>query len=212
MVWSSGALRHLVSLISAFALVAAGSIAAEAAISRGLCTFSTQLADPEMRAGYIGMVATAADASFSTRTAAVNAVEDESDGFAIFGTLLDAGYHEPVASRTDTITTACLGCHDGVSAPPVDAVQRISRVSSSGFTAQSVQTASPMKTHPMGMSYAQVAASGRGFRSPALVEQSLMLFDGTVSCLTCHNMLNPRPMHLAVEDYRSALCLTCHIK
>lgn len=212
MVQSCGTKHHLIRLLSAMALFTCCTVAAEASIGQGVCTFSAQLSDPDMRAGYIGMVATAADISYSSPQTVAEPADDDADGFAIFGTLLDAGYHEPTPTRTDTITTACLGCHDGVSAPPVDAVQRISRVSSSGFTAQSVQAASPMKTHPMGMNYAQVAASGRGFREPALVEQSLMLFDGTVSCLTCHNMLNPRPMHLAVEDYRSALCLTCHVK
>ncbi|WP_243688226.1 cytochrome c3 family protein [Geotalea toluenoxydans] len=40
----------------------------------------------------------------------------------------------------------------------------------------------------------------------------MVLVDGRVGCLTCHDPLNRKAPHLVASNDRSNLCLTCHIK
>lgn len=46
----------------------------------------------------------------------------------------------------------------------------------------------------------------------SLREAGIVLVDGMVVCVSCHNLGNPPPYHLAVESVASRLCLTCHIQ
>ena len=46
----------------------------------------------------------------------------------------------------------------------------------------------------------------------SLREAGIVLVDGMVVCVSCHNLGNPPPYHLAVESVASRLCLACHIQ
>ncbi|HYS43305.1 MAG TPA: cytochrome c3 family protein, partial [Geobacteraceae bacterium] len=62
------------------------------------------------------------------------------------------------------------------------------------------------------MDYASYASFGRGYKQASMLNPKMLLVNGKVGCLTCHNPLNPDKSHLVMSDYRSALCLTCHDK
>jgi predicted CXXCH cytochrome family protein len=62
------------------------------------------------------------------------------------------------------------------------------------------------------MDYASYAAFGRGYRPASMLDPKMVLVNGKVGCLTCHNPLNPERNHLVMSDHRSALCLSCHDK
>ena len=46
----------------------------------------------------------------------------------------------------------------------------------------------------------------------SLREEGIELVDGMVVCISCHNLGNPPPYHLAVGTAASKLCLSCHIQ
>lgn len=83
----------------------------------------------------------------------------------------------------------CLSCHDG-----------------------SMAIARSTDDHPVNRPYPP-AGKRKMFKNPAQVKAAgIKLVHGRVTCVSCHNLANPKPLHLAIELDRSKLCLTCHIK
>jgi predicted CXXCH cytochrome family protein len=83
----------------------------------------------------------------------------------------------------------CLSCHDG-----------------------SVAIARSTGDHPVNRPYPPIDKR-RMFNNPAQVKAAgIILVQGRVTCVSCHNLANPKPPHLVIELDRSTLCLTCHIK
>jgi predicted CXXCH cytochrome family protein len=109
------------------------------------------------------------------------------------------------SAGVDEMSKGCLMCHDGVAASPIttnfrnDPFRRGSRVNSFGGD------------HPIGMDYNRYVSVNSGYkRIPSGTK--MILVDGKVGCLTCHNPLNPEKGHLVMSDRYSALCRTCHNK
>ncbi len=107
-------------------------------------------------------------------------------------------------NKIDYFSTKCLVCHDEVNAKMGEVV-----IKDNPGNKRIRQLAS---NHPIGMTYNRYASHGKGFKSTALFNNNIKLFDGKVGCLTCHNPINPEKRHLVMSDAKSALCLTCHDK
>jgi hypothetical protein len=99
----------------------------------------------------------------------------------------------------DDITADCMACHsvDG-HGPEVDI--------STG------DTPALGHAHSLGVDYERQAMMKRGLRDFAVVSQLVVLRDGKVGCLSCHNLYSNIPRLLCVDDAGSRLCLTCHEK
>lgn len=112
---------------------------------------------------------------------------------------LDARASRPVQD-IDGYSQRCLDCHaDRLSLP--GAVIR------AAFTARN---GSGMVNHPIGMRYAY-ADLERDLRSPATLPAAILLPDGQVSCLSCHDGYSAR--HGALVTVGSTdMCLACHDK
>lgn len=189
--------------------VSYGDIFAAPWRSGGLCELSQQLQHSPQRDEYVARLATAVGKYWASNDDATTA-SDASDDFSL--TLISFGKSEetsenPESGAIDAFSQDCLSCHDGLRASDIAVVYRNSpenprkgkRVSG--------------KDHPVGMDYADYVASGRGNYKPiAMLNSKMMLINGKVGCLTCHNPLNPEKNHLVMSDFRSALCLTCHNK
>ena len=126
------------------------------------------------------------------------------------------------AWRLDDGTVSCMSCHDGSVASHVTAKSAGSPIQIAGF-----QTTN----HPVGMRYSKHAARDPGgYRSPAVLDDRIVLVDGVVSCVSCHALREPGEPDLSggsdwSDKYgctasgkltlgrkTSDLCLTCHIK
>lgn len=91
----------------------------------------------------------------------------------------------------------CLACHDGsIAKAAVYCLENCSL-----FTPHSVMRRYP----PPGR---EAAYRPVEYLRVAGIE----LVDGMVVCISCHNLGNPPPHHLAVDTAASKLCLVCHIK
>ncbi len=170
------------------------------------CEFSLQLQQSPYREDFIARVATAVNnywAANNDSTTASDASDDSGFSIFSFGTNNTADHQE---GSIDSFSKDCLSCHDGVGASDVSVDYR-SRPGSSR-TGRLFNG----NDHPIGMDYASYASFGRGYKQASMLNPKMLLVNGKVGCLTCHNPLNPDKSHLVMSDYRSALCLTCHDK
>ena len=102
------------------------------------------------------------------------------------------------AIRAVAPTRDCLACHDGT-------VARKSSLASVSFSSADRRPGD----HPVDFSYPTMDPK---FRPLSEVEMTLPLEGGRLTCNTCHAGTNPANTYLTVSNYRSALCLTCHVK
>ncbi len=109
------------------------------------------------------------------------------------GKLLQAADGAPL----DKLSTECLSCHDGtISRFPQIAVK------------QGIWQHEKGESHPIGVDYPR----SEEFTSPEALPKEIRLFDGTIGCLSCHEIYNKEYNMLAMNNRRSRLCLTCHKK
>lgn len=118
------------------------------------------------------------------------------------GTATQANRTVNLASSTselDPISSDCVTCHDGSGGPHA------------GFCLL-LQEGKGCDGHIIGASYADLAANNPGYHSAAAVMEKLSLYDGKITCATCHNIYSHVGPMLAVDNRGSALCQICHIK
>jgi predicted CXXCH cytochrome family protein len=99
--------------------------------------------------------------------------------------------------KIDEISQSCLSCHDGIT------TKMASNTISGTFSLKN--------SHPIGTDYNSVSFSG-GFVNYQNVNRNITFVDGRVSCISCHDITNTELYHLTVNNSRSQLCLSCHIK
>jgi len=171
-----------------------------------MCTYSTQLQDPSMRAQYIAKVATETGNMVAYNTYSDNSVatDDGSASSFFFGTSTTVANQG--SSTLDSFSKDCMGCHDGFQASD----RKINYKNTPGQKSHWSQGASE---HPIGMNYSAYAAmDSKSFKPVSSFGSKMMFVNGRVGCTTCHDPLNQEKSHLVMSDYRSALCLTCHTK
>ena len=92
----------------------------------------------------------------------------------------------------------CLSCHDGILAP---------QVSTCLGTICTFQD-----SHPIDRYYPPPNRM-REFAPAATAEMAGIKFIGRkIDCISCHNLTATDHYHLRVSDWRSKLCLACHLK
>lgn len=173
------------------------------------CELSVQLQQSPYREEYVAKLATAVGNYWASNKDVEN-VSDAPDEFSF--TLISFGRENQAAGDSqnaaiDSFSQDCMTCHDGLRGSDVRLVFR----NSPGNSGKGMRASG--KDHPIGMDYANYAAFGGGGYNPvSMLNPKMMLINGKVGCLTCHNPLNPEKNHLVMSDFGSALCLTCHNK
>jgi predicted CXXCH cytochrome family protein len=97
------------------------------------------------------------------------------------------------ADRSRTPSRSCLGCHDGSVA--------------SGRLARAHEGSG---VHPVDVDYAAAQVRRSGLRPRGALPPALVLVDGKVACVTCHDPRSPEHGKPALPLRRSALCFACH--
>ena len=92
----------------------------------------------------------------------------------------------------------CLTCHDGSLALSVD-------VRNNGGCAPGVA-----ESHPVGQTYPPPGREHQYHSVAEVTAAGIVLHEGKVTCIACHDITRDRPKHLVVVDTGSRLCLTCH--
>jgi hypothetical protein len=120
--------------------------------------------------------------------------------------------NDPAFSRSsliDTYTLKCMGCHE------YDTDYELLEVSDTNRAMRPKNAV--LSGHPVGARYENVAngRSGRKYRSVDSLDVAIMLPDGMVSCVSCHEDINieSRPEEhgkLVLSNSGSRLCFECH--
>lgn len=103
-------------------------------------------------------------------------------------------------TAVDKFSIECLSCHDGV----------ISRQGSAQVASGEFQHGIGL-SHPVGVVYPR-GGGQNDFVPPEALPAEIKLFNGTVGCLSCHNPYGGGKFFLVIDNFRSALCLSCHNK
>lgn len=107
-------------------------------------------------------------------------------------------HHDNLVNHEDP--RVCLTCHSGLISQNVIPCTKNSCL------------LDPNSSHPIFKRYPPVGKESE-FAPPAQVEAAgVKLINGEVTCISCHNLINQEEFHLVMENTRSRLCKTCHIR
>ena len=104
--------------------------------------------------------------------------------------------------QIDEMSQKCLGCHD-----ELGAVKKYGSKSPSGFS--NVGMSRIAEAHPVGLVYEKRTLFRDNLKSSAEFPPEVILVNGRISCITCHDPLNSKGNHMAGGN-RSVLCFVCH--
>lgn len=163
------------------------------------CALSIEMQKKGFRVQYMQKLAKYQDGAADAR---LSSVEE------MYGNVQQASFFEeddvPVNTLgVDPLSLDCLGCHDGSRATDVTINLKNDPFKRLRGNAET--------DHPIGMDYSAYVARDIGYKS-IFGKTKMVLVDGKVGCLTCHDPLNQERGHLVMSDRNSALCLTCHSK
>jgi predicted CXXCH cytochrome family protein len=100
----------------------------------------------------------------------------------------------------DVYSRQCLECHSQNGDPKSGA-----SIDRKGV----LRHASRSVNHPIGIDYQKAAAFG-GYRPRQTVERKLLLPNGRISCVSCHQGYMKEHGKLVLNNVRSTLCFECH--
>jgi hypothetical protein len=172
-------------------VIDSGRVTAES-ISNSMCDYAVYLGETGPREKFLSM------RDEMHRAAQARATSDER--FRINLSAFPPGKQE---RQYDEVSQGCLGCHD-----EKGAVLNGGPGSPAGVG--NAEMAKMSSNHPIGMDYEAATLIRKNLHSAAELPQNMVLVDGKLSCITCHDPLNREPKHLAMGSNRSILCFACH--
>jgi predicted CXXCH cytochrome family protein len=112
-----------------------------------------------------------------------------------------------------TSSSECLSCHDGTIASDGGAMSLNGNNRNSGVWDHQGQGKSygGASSHPIGIDYKDAfRRNPQGIIEISMLPRTILLPDGKVECVSCHNLYTREANLLSVANYGSRLCLTCH--
>lgn len=162
---------------------------------QGNCAFSLRLtSDPYARTQYL----------MSLNYATKGSLADSNNPESMYGHIVPADYGKTV--EIDSFSYDCITCHDGMNASSYQL-----RFKNDARDRQ-IDINSVIGSHPIGMHYKSYTYENRELKEIQNPDSGMILVNGKVGCLTCHNPLNPDKNHLVMSNVGSKLCFSCHNK
>ncbi len=108
-------------------------------------------------------------------------------------------------SGPESTSIGCMSCHDGSIATEVGHRP----IAAGGFAVSMPEWGS--NEHPVDIAYRLTHRDTDGPLTPVgSLDQRIRLFQGDMTCASCHSIYSRQPNHLTVSNVRSGLCLSCH--
>jgi len=128
----------------------------------------------------------------------------DAKGHIVFENLHQSSYQATDRGGSlDRYTLQCIQCHD-------DRIDNPGRALGAG---RWQHFAASRLNHPVGISYAGIANKNpRKFNPAPMLPDEIRFFNGKIGCGTCHNTHSKEKSMLVMSNWRSSLCLVCHIK
>lgn len=120
------------------------------------------------------------------------------DGLSMLAGHMGSGSFD--VSLLDAYSTDCMSCHENNGNVKIAIL-----VDENGI----VRHASGSTSHPIGASYTAAASFG-GYRPVQMISKGILLPDGRLSCVSCHQGYTSEHGKLVVSNAGSALCFECH--
>jgi predicted CXXCH cytochrome family protein len=124
-----------------------------------------------------------------------NAMKDGGSSVMAFGHL-DA--RQSITGGIDNFSVQCLTCHDSL-----DDELRVN------VNGEVLRHGSQRISHPIGRRYADAVGYG-GYRSIASLSSKIVLPDGKISCISCHQGYDEQHGALVLDNRADGLCFSCH--
>lgn len=161
------------------------------------CTLAIQLKDPYIRSDYQTVI------DYWQRPQAAMTAEEMYENIQIssYGDELPTFTRDSGSRILDPISMECITCHDGTLAGSIH--YKVSSESSSIGTING--------SHPVGTDYTRYI-SKREYVPSYDLPRNMILMNGKISCVTCHDMLSRNQAYLVVDMTSSNLCFSCHRK
>lgn len=164
------------------------------------CTLALQLSDPSIRSDYLSMI------EYGQKYQSSLSVEN------MYNNIQSTSYDNDLPTISfhdgnrilDAISMECVACHDGTLAGSVHY-----RVNGPNYTAFNIKAVTG--SHPVGMDYTKYA-SNKSYAPFYELPKNIVLMDGRVGCLSCHDMLGKNMAYLSTDLNNSNLCFACHKK
>lgn len=90
----------------------------------------------------------------------------------------------------DQISSQCLSCHENIDTP---------------------NSSSHSGSHVIGIDYADYAVGNERLRPVFDLPAGMVLFEGVVTCASCHGVNPHDGQNLVITNRGSALCSACHL-
>lgn len=123
------------------------------------------------------------------------AMKDGGSSVMTFGHL-DA--RQSIGGNIDNFSIQCLACHDSLG----DEL----KVSVNG---EVLRHGSQRVNHPIGRRYTDAVGYG-GYRSVVSLPREIILPDGKISCISCHQGYQKQHGALVLDNQADGLCFSCH--
>jgi len=161
------------------------------------CTLAIQLQDPYIRSDYQTVI------DYWQRPQAAMTAEEMYENIqnSSYGDELPTFTPDSGSRILDPISMECITCHDGTMAGSIH--YKVSSESSSIGTING--------SHPVGTDYTRYI-SKREYVPSYNLPRNMILMNGKISCVTCHDMLSRNQAYLVVDMTSSNLCFSCHRK
>jgi len=134
-------------------------------------------------------------------------MNEKSLSHALASTRAHGGTFTPMDGSGQTIDNSsiqCMTCHDG------------SVSGDAGGTTVNMgiwRHQGPRHSHPIGVDYMEAwNRKKREFTPISMLPAEIVLPDGKVECVSCHNLYSHNEHLLALNNFGSKLCLSCHVK
>lgn len=138
----------------------------------------------------------------------------------LLGSEVQASTMDMMDVQLDAVARGCMECHNGVGASHITVKNARSPLQISGMM---------NVNHPVGMDYNEHAyRKPRSYQSSASLDSNILLVDGRVSCVSCHQLKVDEEQQVAIAQIGNSncsassqltvgpretdLCLSCHIK
>jgi len=106
----------------------------------------------------------------------------------------------------DESSFVCMTCHDG-------SVSGDAGTTTLNMGIWRHESYSGRNSHPVGVDYNRAwSRKKREYTPMAMLPDTIVLPNGKVECVSCHNLYSDNEHLLSINNYGSRLCLTCHIK
>jgi hypothetical protein len=105
--------------------------------------------------------------------------------------------HHGLEVVADAPAAECIVCHDGFTAT---------------YITMCVDGCNVRNTHPVLRDYPPSGKERDYTPLETISAQGVVLEDGKITCVSCHELRNNSRCHLRFDNYGSGLCFSCHNK